>query len=305
MRPEFVGRGRVEHLRGRLLLRSQVACGRRRLLVPCEKHDAREIVADLSQVCDPSPTPYGSLQWFRPGVGVSDGVKVALPLSVLASFVDEHGRRRPRGLVLAMGSTAALTDLPLRCRCGRVRGLARAVSPRTGLRFSCYCHDCQAFIRFLERPDVVDAAGGTDIFQMAPARLRLSAGAEALRCLRLSDRGVLRWYTDCCHTPVANTADRPRFPIVAVIHSFMDHEGDGRSRDQVLGQLRCRLFERSAVAPLPPKAPPPPSFGVFARRAGLLLGWWMRGLAHPSPFFDERTGAPRAEARLLTNRGAG
>jgi len=29
-------------------------------------------------------------------------------------------------------------------------------------------------------------------------------------------------------------------------------------------------------------------------------GWWVRGLALPSPFFDERTGAPRAAPRVLT-----
>jgi hypothetical protein len=31
-----------------------------------------------------------------------------------------------------------------------------------------------------------------------------------------------------------------------------------------------------------------------------MLRWWARGLARPSPFFDERTGAPRAEPRMFT-----
>jgi hypothetical protein len=189
-------------------------------------------------------------------------------------------------------------ELPLRCRCGRVRGIARDVGPATGLRFVCYCEDCQAFARFLERPDILDLAGGTDIFQMPPARVRLTAGTDALRSLRLSDKGVLRWYADCCHTPVANTAGA-RFPLMAIIHSFMDHEADGRSRDEALGAPLCRIYERSAVGPLPPTAPPP-SFAVFARRGSMMLGWWLRGLAKPSPFFDERTGAPRAEPRVLT-----
>jgi hypothetical protein len=181
-----------------------------------------------------------------------------------------------------------------------VQGVARRVSPRRGLRFFCYCHDCQAFVRFLERPDVLDAAGGTDIFQMPPARVRIDAGEGALRCIRLSDRGVLRWYTDCCRTPVGNTADAPRFPLVAVIHAFMNHDdAGGCRRDDVLGPPRCRLFDGSAVGPLPPNAPPPPSARVFARRAALLIGWWMRGLARPTPFFDARTGAPRAEPKRV------
>jgi hypothetical protein len=80
----------------------------------------------------------------------------------------------------------------------------------------------------------------------------------------------------------------------------MDHEADGRSRDEVLGPPRCRIFERSAVGPLPPHAPPPPSLAVFGRRGAMMLRWWVGRLARPSPFFDERTGAPRAEPRVIT-----
>jgi hypothetical protein len=182
-----------------------------------------------------------------------------------------------------------------------VRGIARDAGPSSGLRFVCYCEDCQAFARFLERPDVLDPAGGTDIFQMAPARLRIHAGADALRCVCFSEK-VLRWYTDCCQTPVGNTAASARFPLVAVIHSFMDHETDGRSRDRALGPPRCRIYVRSAVGPLPPDAPPAPSFTVFGRRAALMLGWWVRGLARPSAFFNE-VGAPLSGPRAL-NQGS-
>jgi hypothetical protein len=180
-----------------------------------------------------------------------------------------------------------------------VRGVARDLAPSAGFRFVCYCTDCQTFARFLQRPDVLDAAGGTDIFQMAPARVKLTAGTDAVRCLSLSNGRVLRWYSECCRTPLANTAG-PRFPLVAVIRSFMDHEADGRERDAVLGPPLCRIYERSAVGPLPEPAPPPPSLRVFVRRASQILVWWGRGLAWPTPFFDERTKAPLAEIRILT-----
>src|ERR1043165_4882385 len=114
------------------------------------------------------------------------------------------------------------SDIPLRCRCGYVRGVANDVAPDTGFRFVCYCGDCQAFARFLERPDVLDSAGGTDIFQMPPGRVALAAGIDEVRCVRLSAKsGVLRWYTACCRTPIGNTAVSPRFPILAVVHAFM------------------------------------------------------------------------------------
>ena len=132
-----------------------------------------------------------------------------------------------------------------------------------------------------------------------PARVKLTAGADAVRCISFSAK-VLRWYTDCCRTPIANTAASPRFPVVGLIHSFMDHAAGGRSREQVLGPPLCRIYERSAIGPLPPDAPPPPSLRLFARRASKILGWWVRGLGRPKPFFDDTTNAPRAVPRVLT-----
>ena len=180
-----------------------------------------------------------------------------------------------------------------------MRGIARAVSPSAGFRFVCYCKDCQAFARFLERPDILDAAGGTDIFQMPPGQVTFTAGSDALRCLRLSGK-VLRWYADCCRTPIANTATDPRFPVVALIHSIIDCAADGRSRDARLGPPLCRIYERSAIGPLPSNAAPPPSLRVFSYRATKIVGWWMRGLARPNPFFDDRTKAPRSVPHLLS-----
>ncbi len=202
----------------------------------------------------------------------------------------------------------------------------------------------------MQTSDVLDAAGGTDIFQMPPGLLSITDGADALRCVAFSSK-VLRWYAACCNTPIANGAASPRFPLVALIHSFMDLEAVGRSRDKhgfgsgrtdqagalvpaeagtqmtcsdlspsldsrlrgnererhrrnrilldVLGPPLCRIYERSAAAPLPADAPPPPSPAVFLLRARKLLGWWVRGLGRPNPFFNDRTGAPVSVPRAV------
>jgi hypothetical protein len=141
-----------------------------------------------------------------------------------------------------------------------------------------------------------DPAGGTDIFQMPLGRLKLTAGTDVVRCLRLSSR-VYRWYADCCQTPIGNTAGA-RFPIVGLIHSFMDIEGP--FRDETLGVPLCRIFERSATGPLPSNAPAPPSISLLAVRGIRLLGWWSRGLGRPNPFFDSRTKAPLSIPRIVT-----
>jgi hypothetical protein len=191
-------------------------------------------------------------------------------------------------------------DLPLRCRCGHVRGVARDVSPSLGFRLVCYCKDCQAFARILARPDVLDAAGGTDILQMPPGRLELTAGMDALRSLRFSKK-VLRWYVDCCRTPIANSAASPWFPLIGLIHSFMDFEACAGSRDETLGPPLCCIHERSASGPLPADAPPAASFGILAQRASKALGWWLRGLGRPNPVFDSRARAPLSAPRLVTS----
>src|SRR5262249_17348399 len=129
------------------------------------------------------------------------------------------GRSRMRLVITGVDVARLPFDLPLRCPCGHVRGVAREVSPASGVRFLCYCKACQPVARFLERADGLDSAGGTDIFQMPPARVKLTTGTDALRCLRFSSK-VIRWYTDCCRTPIGNTAADPRFPVLALIHCF-------------------------------------------------------------------------------------
>jgi hypothetical protein len=145
---------------------------------------------------------------------------------------------------------------------------------------------------------MLHVAGGTDIFHMPVGRIEMIEGVDAVRCLQLS-RKVLRWYTECCKTPIGNTATRAGFPIVAIIHSFMDDKAGGRSRDEILGPQLCRIFDRSATSPLPPTAPPTPSSGFFVRRIEKVLGWWLRGLGKPNPFFDDHN-APVSEPRTLT-----
>lgn len=191
------------------------------------------------------------------------------------------------------------TQVSLRCRCGTVRGVATDVSPASGNRVVCYCDDCQAFARFLQRDDVMNAAGGTEIFQMPPANVRITEGAAALRCVRLSRKGMHRFYTDCCKTPVGNTVSA-RVPFVGLIHSFMDPERDGRTRDEVLGKGVASIHGRFAIGTAPAGVHPGVPLAMIATIVRRLASWWITGKGTPTPFFDPTTGAPRAEARVLT-----
>ncbi len=144
---------------------------------------------------------------------------------------------------------------------------------------------------------MLDAAGGTDIFQMAIGRLEILSGLDAVRCVKLSAR-VYRWYAGCCRTPIGNTAG-PGFPLFALIHSFAEAAPDAPPLGRVLGPPRCRLFARSATVELPPDAPPPVSAGLFLYRLRRVAGWWARGLGRPNPFFDDKTAAPISPPHVL------
>lgn len=192
------------------------------------------------------------------------------------------------------------TDLPLQCACGSVRGTAIDVSPQRGNRLVCMCDDCQAFAHWLERaPQVLDDNGGTDIYQMTPAQLRITEGADQVRCMRLSSKGLMRWYAGCCKTPIANTLASPRAPFTGVVHAFMDHQGDGRSRGEVLGPVRVRVQGRFGRGELPPGTHPRAPLGFILRFMGRLLGGALRRAHRPSPFFDD-AGRPVAPPTILS-----
>lgn len=110
----------------------------------------------------------------------------------------------------------------LSCKCGAVRGHILDGSPSNRVR--CYCSDCQAFGRYFgPEAGVLDPRGGTEIIQVSQSRLRFDQGLEQLACLRLSPRGLLRWYARCCNTPLGNTLPNPKVSLIGLVHSCMDH----------------------------------------------------------------------------------
>ena len=82
----------------------------------------------------------------------------------------------------------------------------------------------------------------------------------------------------------------------------MDCAADGRSRDALLGAPLRRIYEHSAIGPLPSDAAPPPSASRFCLLFNKAVGWSMRGLARPNPLFDDRTKAVRSVPQLLSPR---
>jgi len=193
------------------------------------------------------------------------------------------------------------TDLAIRCVCGAVAGIARAISGRRGNRLVCYCGDCQSFAHFLGGTDcILDAQGGTEIYQTSPARLQITAGTDRLACMRLSPDGLLRWYAGCCRTPIGNTLAIRQVPFVGLIHCCLHFESTGRSRDEVLGPVHARIFTRFARGDLARRGGHGlGSARLILRSVPMLLAARLRGDHARSPFFAPETGDPIALPHVL------
>jgi hypothetical protein len=185
--------------------------------------------------------------------------------------------------------------IPFQCRCGALRG---EIEPRDAyVRATCYCSDCQTFARALGRgQDALDLDGGTDIVAMLPAGFRIIAGSEQLACLSLSPKGLLRWHSACCDTPIANTPRDPKLPYVGVLGSCM--AGSADALDAAFGPSRIALNVSSAQSEV--KATPLRSgIGLLRIFSGVLRAK-LNGRFRDNPFFRHGTSEPASEPRILT-----
>jgi hypothetical protein len=148
----------------------------------------------------------------------------------------------------------------------------------------------------LGRADLLDEQGGSDIVQVAPASLEFDRGTEQFVALRFSEKGLYRFYADCCKTPFGNLVG-PAIPFVGIVAQAF--EGDARSRDEILGKPVGAIHGQDAIGTAPPgsrKVRP----RILFRTLRLVIGWRLSGQAWPHPFFDRATGAPRFPVKVLS-----
>ena len=186
----------------------------------------------------------------------------------------------------------------MHCSCGEVRGLVTNLSPATVNRVVCYCEDCQAFLHRLGRADLLMPHGGTDIVQIAPASLAFVQGKERIVGLRLTPKGLYRWYASCCKTPLGNTLS-PAIPFVGIIAQAFQCETQGP--DDLIGRPIGAIYGKYAVG-----GAPEGSTGLnprlFARAIRMVLGWRIRGQTWPHPFFERATRAPSFPVTTMSHQ---
>jgi len=143
---------------------------------------------------------------------------------------------------------------------------------------------------------VLDEQGGSDIVQVRPAALQIHQGAEQIACLRLTEEGTMRWYAQCCRTPIGNTVANPKVSFVGLIHPFVT--GTREEREAAFGPVKARVFTDGAVGE---RRPASMGFATaMAKLAVIILGARISGAYRRTPFFREDMKSPVARPQVLT-----
>ncbi|WIY25386.1 DUF6151 family protein [Parasedimentitalea psychrophila] len=182
---------------------------------------------------------------------------------------------------------AKATQQSFACNCGSLRGHVTAQGIKTGHRLACFCADCRAAELYHRQAD--PAPGPVDLFQLSPDTIEITQGADQLRLIRLSPKGILRWYAGCCGTPFANTLAKATLPFAGL-------RSDLFANSDALGKIRTRSFMPQPGKPPRTKGAAAMVLGIFKRMAtSRLSGQWRH-----TPFFDIEAGHPVAKAKILT-----
>ncbi|MFT6406520.1 MAG: hypothetical protein ACJA2U_002900 [Marinomonas primoryensis] len=190
-----------------------------------------------------------------------------------------------------------MSEVNLKCACGTVKGKTSAVSSKIGTRITCCCDDCQAFSQFLgQEGNVLDQYGGTDIFQIPVSFLTITEGKSEIACVRLSPKGMHRWYAKCCNTPIGNTFGAGG-PFIGIIHSFMDKS---EMSEVDLGKSRGHVLTKFAKTPVPENLKGS-SLRINCRVVAKILSWKLKGLNKPSEFFNNNR-EPICQPQILDKK---
>ena len=189
------------------------------------------------------------------------------------------------------------SNLSFTCDCGTVTGTMLGAGPDQGDHLVCHCTDCQDLTHHLGHAErVLDAHGGTSLYQTRCARMRLDTGRDRLACLHLTDAPTLRWYAVCCRTPLFNTFKNGKLPFITILLAACDPA----ARKQALGPPRGHLFLQDAIADTGglPKMSTATLMRRFFVRAIKDIVW---GDRRKAALFDAKTLEPIAVPYRLTD----
>lgn len=181
------------------------------------------------------------------------------------------------------------------CDCGQFKAQLPVFPKNTPGRLMCYCDDCQQYLQKLERTDLLDDYGGTEVIPVYPDDIQFLQGADKLQCNRLTERGNNRWSATCCNSPIANTP--AGIPWVGVFHQTFT-QADASYLDK-LGSVRGRIHGLHAREGAPFKISPKIGFKDMLIVMPFIIKGKLFKKHLNSPFFETDNRTPVCEPRVL------
>ena len=179
----------------------------------------------------------------------------------------------------------------IQCQCGAVKAVLDSIGISN--RLICYCTDCRAFAHFLGKASyVLDNRGGTEIVQVAQQHLHFCQGEKFLAAVRLSEKGMIRWYATCCATPIGNTLASRKTSFIGLIHTCLDRQ----QMDKDFGAKVAVLNTDTALGK--PKPKQRGLLGVITRFIWIVVTNRVSGRYKKSPLFNS-SGLPRVTPQIL------
>ena len=127
---------------------------------------------------------------------------------------------------------------------------------------------------------------------MSQSRLQIDTGLDQLACVRLTAKGLLRWYARCCNTPIGNTLANPRVSIVGLIHTCLDPA----TIDRDFGAVTAAVNTHTATGSTMPRQHR--LLSTIGKFLVMSIADRISGRYRQSPLFS-RAGSPVVEPRVL------
>jgi hypothetical protein len=198
-------------------------------------------------------------------------------------------RGGPPLLMRVRGMSVYMAMVALSCMCKEVEAELRDATPGTTNHLVCYCRDCRAFLRFVGKSEWLTPGGGVALVHVAAGTVSFKKGFERLEGIRLSDKGLFRYFTSCCKTPFGVTMSEG-MPLVAFSTRTVE------SLAPFCPPSPCYGKSAEPGAPVGIPSLVTPAFGLKMVR--LLATWKLTGKGRPHPYFQNGASIPKV--RVLT-----
>ncbi|MBN21482.1 MAG: hypothetical protein CL678_09375 [Bdellovibrionaceae bacterium] len=142
-------------------------------------------------------------------------------------------------------------QVKLECFCGKLKGTLQVASNKPSFHVECLCCDCQNFAAYLKQENrILDKYGSTELFQTYPSYIEFSEGSEQIACVKLTEKGLMRWYASCCNSPIANTMSSSKIPFAGISVKLMKFESE-TEKESTLGPVIMKAFAKYAIGSKP------------------------------------------------------